>query len=245
MRRTGRSVHPAFRPGQKRHTVAATCNCLNRPALGSADCFTGDTPGSRGVVGMISGPAWRMPWPTSGPNAGPAGRAGRGRSSRRSWPEGTRSPARPDRRRRPARQRGRAGPSALRSLQASRAGPATRWRCRFSPPCSCGRGDLAAAALGQRLRPAIRTRTGLMAGAAQGAGEPIAGRGRRRAAWRTLAGLHDTVGFAGRSGHRACLVRAAQPPTRAGRHRGLKQARAVARSPSRAAASVSERWRAT
>ncbi len=33
-------------PGQTRHTVAATCNCVNRPALGPTDRFTGDTPGS-------------------------------------------------------------------------------------------------------------------------------------------------------------------------------------------------------
>jgi hypothetical protein len=84
MRRTVRSVHPAFRPGQKRHTVAATCNCLNRPALGSTDRFTGDTPGSRGVVGHDSGPAWGMPWLTGVDQTGPARCGDAGRSSRRS-----------------------------------------------------------------------------------------------------------------------------------------------------------------
>ncbi len=41
-------------PGQTRHTVAATCNCVNRPALGSTDRFTGDTPGSVAWWGMMA-----------------------------------------------------------------------------------------------------------------------------------------------------------------------------------------------
>jgi anti-sigma B factor antagonist len=32
--------------GSRGIRVAATCNCVNRPALGSTDRFTGDTPGS-------------------------------------------------------------------------------------------------------------------------------------------------------------------------------------------------------
>ena len=55
MRRTGRSVYSALPgPGQTRHTVAATCNCVNRPALGSTDRFTGYTPGSVAWWGMMA-----------------------------------------------------------------------------------------------------------------------------------------------------------------------------------------------